>query len=244
MWLIIMTLSRPINPARERPVATPGPPQKSPPLALISRRLDPSVTIRLLGLKQVNHPMYQRKVDKRTGRLREYHPDRPVGRKKGYVKTAAPYPADPDRLILCPDCNTCKPLKLFLDKLNAQQKRCRICIGPFLSHQAKSWYKRIKTDSKYAAEVLSKLPDIKDLHSNNIGVTTRLKIRRNRMLVYMGLKPKRVFNPNDYFRMRARFGYITEEEADRRIESWYERHPDQRPTADGVQRPPEVKEEV
>ena len=153
-----------------------------------------------------------------------------------------PRPADADtRLVMCPKCNQLKLLTAFLSRNNHKRKLCRLCFSSFMSMIHKSRINKIRSDPKLILAALNRLDELQAMEARTIpggpGNVERwryhiAKWARQKSIVRstLGLQPKR--GVRGHFEYQARHGIIPADSVEERVNSYYERHPNERPADD------------
>lgn len=150
--------------------------------------------------------------------------------------------ADPDRLYVCEECKIPKLAKAFFRSNNKSGikygNRCRVCSNAQHGRNIREFNKRLKSDPSVAIKMIEGLgPRPSPIKDGWPKYMTWIQQRRA-ILAKAGLIPKNPFDPVIHFMRRAKYGHISQEEAEKRIEIYYERHPECRPKPEGgVQRP-------
>lgn len=151
-----------------------------------------------------------------------------------------PRPADADtRLILCPKCNQTKLLRDFLDRANKQDKECHPCHRAVLSARSRNHITRIKADPALVIAALNRLDDLQAAEAATIpGGPGNVHLwqyhiakwarERSRLRSTYGLQPKK--GVRGHFEYQAKYGIIPADTVEERIATYYERHPNERPT--------------
>lgn len=140
-------------------------------------------------------------------------------------------------LYLCHgNCGLYKPGAAFIRSDNKSgfvySNQCNICRHRATGKWLMDYYNKVKNDPVKLLEAIrhfeSLRPSAKD---GPMGFRYyRWLMAFNSFLSRMGLIDKRKFDITTNVGIKVHRGFITQEEAERRIESYYERHPESRPT--------------
>lgn len=132
-------------------------------------------------------------------------------------------------------CRQWKPGSAFGNKTNksgiVHAAMCRVCRRQALNKWLGDYYQSLRDDPVKMIEAINKFDLLKPVYSKSdplwISKFYKWVMAKNSLMARLGLidkKPK--FDIVTYVMRKVAYGRISQEEAEDRIENWYERHPE------------------